>query len=139
MAEADNEADNIALYRRLIDDGVGVGNLAVVEEVLAPDIAMPTLAPMAPPDLEGLEQVQVALRAGMPDTKVTIDDLVANGDWVAAKLTWTGTQTGEFFGIAPTGKRFTVTEIEVVRCEDGRIVECRNVFDVGALMAQLSD
>lgn len=84
MAEADNEADNIALYRRLIDDGVGVGNLAVVEEVLAPDIAMPTLAPMAPPDLEGLEQVQVALRAGMPDTKVTIDDLVANGDWVAA-------------------------------------------------------
>lgn len=132
------EADNIALYRRLIDEGVGVGDLAVVEEVLAPDIAMPTLAPMAPPDLDGLKQIQVALRGGMPDTTVTIDDLVASGDWVAAKLTWTGAHTGEFFGLAPTGRAFTVTEIEVVRCADGRIVECRNVFDVGALMAQLS-
>lgn len=106
---------------------------------MAPDISMPTLPSVVEPTLVGLKQINAALRAGMPDTTVTIDEIVAGGDWVAAKLTWQGTHTGAaFMGLAPTGRRFSATEFEIVRCHNGRIVDCRQVFDAGSMMAQLS-
>lgn len=132
------EAENVSLYRRLIEEGVGVGRLDVLDEVMTPAISMPTLPPMVEPTLAGLKQVNSALREGAPDATATINEIVASGDWVAAKLTWEGTHTGELMGLAPTGKRFAVTEFEIVRCDQGRIVECREVFDVGSMVAQLS-
>lgn len=132
------EAENIALYRRLIEEGVGVGHLDVLDEILAPDIELPTVAPMAEPTIAGLKQLNEGLRAGMPDTKAEIEEIFAGGDWVGARLRWTGTHTGEFLGLAPTGRTFSITEIEIVRCENGRIVDLRNVFDIAGLMAQLT-
>ncbi|MGH9046280.1 MAG: ester cyclase [Acidimicrobiales bacterium] len=133
------EAENVLLYRRLIEEGVGVGRLDVLDEVLTPDISLPTLPSMVEPTLAGLKQINAALRAAMPDTSVTIDEIVAEGDWVAAKLTWEGTHTGAtFMGISPSGRGFSVTEFEIVRCSNGRIVDCRQVFDVGSMIAQLS-
>lgn len=67
-----------------------------------------------------------------------IDEVFANGDWVSARLTWTGTNTGELFGQPPTGKAISASEIEIVRCENGRIVELRQVIDLARVMAQLS-
>ncbi len=132
------EAENIALYRRLIEQGVGVGKLGVLDETLAPGIELPTVAPMAEPTIQGLKQLNEGLRAGIPDAKAEIVEIVASGDWVAAHVRWTGTHTGEFLGLAPTGRTFSITEFEIVRCDNGRIVELRNVFDIASLMAQLS-
>jgi len=132
------EVENIALYRRLIEEGVGIGNLQVLDETLSPDIELPTVAPMAEPTIRGLKQLNEGLRAGIPDAKVEILEIVASGDWVAARLRWTGTHTGEFLGLSPTGKTFSITEIEIVRCDNGRIVDLRNVLDIASLMAQLS-
>jgi len=132
------EADTVALYRRLIEDGVGIGNLQVLDETLSPDIELPTVAPMAEPTIDGLKRLNAALRAGIPDAKAEIMEIVASGDWVAARLRWTGTHTGEFLGLPPTGKTFSVTEFEIVRCDNGRIVELRNVLDIASLMEQLS-
>lgn len=132
------EAENIALYRRLIEDGVGIGNLQVLDEILSPEIVLPTLAPMAEPTIHGLKQLNEAFRAGVPDARAEIVEIFASGDWVAARLRWTGTHTGEFFGLPPTGKTFSITEFEIVRCDSGRIVDLRNVVDIASLMAQLS-
>jgi predicted ester cyclase len=132
------EADNIALYRRLIDDGVGIGKLETLDEVLAPGIELPTIGAVAEPSIAGLKAVNTAFRAAFPDLRATIDEVFANGDWVTARLTWTGTNTGEMFGQPPTGKAVSVTELEIVRCENGRIVELRQVIDIPGLMAQLS-
>ena len=132
------EAENIALYRRLIDEGVGIGRLETLDDVLAPDIELPTVAPAAEPTIAGMKQLNAAFRAGFPDLKATIDEVFANGDWVSARLTWTGTNTGELFGQPPTGKAISANEIEIVRCENGRIVELRQVIDLARLMAQLS-
>ena len=132
------EAENIALYRRLIEEGVGIGQLDVLDEILAPDIELPTIVPTVEPTVAGLKHLNEGLRAGMPDARAEVEDIFASGDWVGARLRWTGTHTGEFLGLAPTGKTFAVTEIEIVRCENGRIVDLRNVFDIGGLMAQLS-
>jgi predicted ester cyclase len=133
-----SEADNIALYRRLIDEGVGIGRLDTLEEVLAPGIGLPTVAPAAEPSIAGLKEVNAAFRAAFPDLRATIDEIFANGDWVTARLTWTGTNTGELFGQPPTGRSISVAEMEIVRCENGRIVELRQVIDLPGLMAQLS-
>lgn len=133
-----SEADNVALYRRLIDDGVGIGRLDTLDEILAPGIELPTVAPAGEPTIAGLKAVNTAFRAAFPDLRATIDEVVANGDWVSARLTWTGTNTGDLFGQPPTGRSVSVTEMEIVRCENGRIVELRQVIDLPGLMAQLS-
>lgn len=79
----------------------------------------------------------MAFRAGFPDLTATIDEVFASGEWVTARLTWRGTNTGELFGQPPTGKTVSAAEIEIVRCENGRIVELRQVIDMAGLMAQL--
>jgi predicted ester cyclase len=75
---------------------------------------------------------------GFPDLRATIDEIFAAGDWVAAHLTWIGTNTGELFGEPPTGQSISITELEIVRFQDGRIVDLRNAFDSQTLTAQLT-
>lgn len=133
-----SEADNIALYRRLIEEGVGAGNLDILDELLAPGIEIPTVAPNFEPTIEGLRQMNEAFRAGFPDLKAVVDEVFANGDWVAARLTWSGTNSGELFGQPPTHRFASATEIEIVKIQAGRIVDLRQVADVGSLMAQLA-
>src|SRR5262249_47230912 len=103
-ATLDVQAQNIALYRRLIEEGVGIGRLDTIDEVLAPDIQLPSIADLVEPTSAGLKQVNQALRASFPDIRATIEHVFASGDWVAARLTWTGTDTGEFMGKPATGK-----------------------------------
>ena len=71
------EAENIALYRRLIEDGVGVGNLELLDEILSPEIVLPTLAPMAEPTVHGLKQLNEVFRAGIPDARAEIVEIIA--------------------------------------------------------------
>ena len=59
----------------------------------------------------------------MPDYHTTIEDLIAEGNKVVARVTLTGTHTGDFYGIPPTGKRINLSAIYIVRIQDGKIVE----------------
>lgn len=134
----DGPAANIALYRRFVDDGVGIGRLDTIDEVLAPGIELPTLAGLADTSADGLKQMNQGFRAAFPDLHARIDQVFAVGDWVAARVTWTGTNTGDFAGQPPTGKTVSITELEIVRCSGGRIVDLRQVADLDSLMAQLA-
>ena len=133
----DVQARNIALYRRFIENGVGIGRLDTIDQVLAPDIELPTLAGLAEPSPAGLKQMNMGFRAAFPDLHGRIEQIFAVGDWVAAQVTWTGTNTGDFSGQPPTGRTVSITELEIVRCQDGRIVDLRQVADLGTLMSQL--
>jgi predicted ester cyclase len=132
----DVQAQNIALYRRFAE-GVGTGRLDVIDEVLAANIQLPTIADLADPTPAGLKQANQAFRVSFPDLHGTIEQIFAFGEWVAARMRWTGTNTGEFMGKPPTGKTVSISEIEIVRCQDGRIVDLRQVADLASLMAQL--
>ena len=79
--------------------------------------------PNAAPDRDALKQVLSVIRGGFPDVRARIDLIVAEGDLVAYHTISEGTHTKEYFGVAPTGKRVTLRQLNIDRIRDGKIVE----------------
>jgi predicted ester cyclase len=111
----------------------------VVDEFFAADFVSHNNPPGLPPGVEGVKQFFTTFRDAFPDVSVEIDELVAEGDRVAVATTFTGTHEGELMGVAPTGRRVSVTGIDMVRVAGGRIVEHRGLTDIVGLMRQLTD
>jgi steroid delta-isomerase-like uncharacterized protein len=78
-----------------------------------------------------------SFRAAFPDLKVTINDIIAEGDTVAARITWRGTHKGTYEGIPATGKKARSQSIIIVRIKDGKIAEGREQFDGLSFRQQL--
>jgi C-1 hydroxylase len=125
--------ENKAIIRRLME-AVYEQKLAVLEELVAPDFTEPDLKLKG---LESMKQTVTTLLEGFPDLDVTIEDIIAEGDKVCDRVTATGTHTGEFHGIAPTGKKITFTGIRIWRIIDGKVIERTSVYDFLDLYKQL--
>lgn len=126
------------LYRRFMEEVPNRGNFAVAEEMLADDvIEYETLPPGLPAGKQGIMQLFRMVRGAFPDLHITIDDLVAEGDRVAARVMLRGTHRGEFLGYAPTGKPVAYCAIDISRFVDGKLVEHWGVPDYLSLMQQL--
>ena len=74
---------------------------------------------------------------GFPDWHETIEDIIAEGDKVWIRLSYTGTHTGEFRGLVPTGKKVTMTAVDIYRIVNGKLVEYWNVTDSSVFNKQL--
>ncbi len=119
-----------AVARRLIEDGFNEGNLDVADELNAPDlIEHQGFGPNHPDGPEGVKAVIASLRRVFSDFHLEIEDLAVDGDKVWLRMTGTGTNDGSFMGHAPTGRRMRTDVFDVVRIEDGRIVEHWGVPD----------
>ncbi len=110
---------------------------AILDQVLAPDLVNHAAPAGLPPTREGLVQLASAFEAGIPDYQGTIEEQVAEGDLVVTRATASGTLTGEFLGLPPTGRSFAVPAIFIDRVVDGRIVEHWEAFDLLALLTQV--
>jgi len=75
--------------------------------------------------------------AAFPDLRVTVDDLLAEADKVAAHITMKGTHKGEFMGIAPTGRQVEMRISDIVRIAGGKAVERWGVEDSLGMLTQL--
>lgn len=75
---------------------------------------------------------------GIPRSTVTIEDLVAENDKVAARFTFSGTQQGDFMNIPATGRQVIGNGMDLCRIEDGKITELWGQLDVFGLLEQLS-
>jgi len=128
---------NKALVRQLVEEVFNRGNVSRVDEFMAPDFVDHEGVPGYPPTREGFKQSIPMLRSGMPDFNATIDDVVAEGDRVVIRMTWRGTQTGEFMGMSPTGKSISVGVIDIFRIAGGKVVEHWGLMDSMAMMQQL--
>ena len=115
---------NKDLIRRLMA-AVDEGNIDVVDAYYAPDYVDHTPSPIRrqAAGREGIRHVFAALRRAFPDTRHTIEDLVAEGDRVVARISARATHTGELFGYAATGKVVTLSSISIYRIAGGRIAE----------------
>ena len=84
-----------------------------------------------------MKQIVESIKGALPDVVFTADDVIAEGDRVAARFTMRGTQTGEFMGVPPTNKPIVVTGIDIVRFEDGKAVEHWHEWSGMELLQQL--
>ena len=88
-------------------------------------------------DLAGHSGFGQVFYAGFPDLYHTIDDVIADGNKVAVRFTLRGTHTGEFMGIAPTGKQIEVSAIVFQDIVAGKVTRLRADFDQAGMMRQL--
>ena len=112
-------------------------NLAGVLELCAPDYIAHGTGVFPDLDVAGVKQMTLAFWTAFPDAQHVVEDLIAEGDKVVARVTSRATHQGEFMGIPPTGKRLSWTWIEIDRIKDGKIVECWDNSDDLGLMQQL--
>lgn len=114
-----------AIVRRVYEI-ISTGDFGRAGEIVDPDApdneAIPGIAPEAKL-IETFEETFSEAREAFPDMRVTIEDMLAEGDRVAARVTMRGTHLGEFMGVAPTGKRVAVRAIDMFRIANGKIVE----------------
>jgi predicted ester cyclase len=106
-------------------------------EVVSEDLLTPNIMPGIPPGVEGAKTAHRIMLAGFPDYQTIIEDMIAEGDKVAARIKMTGTHTGEFMGVPPTGRQITFTGIYIARIADGKIVEHWGEEDSVSLLGQL--
>ncbi len=130
--------ENKASARRFMEEVINKKNLDVADELIADDFIEHNPAPGFPDDKKGaLEWFGMMFRA-FPDMKVTVHDILAEGDRVAIHSTNSGTQKGEFMGVPATGKKVTVESLDIIRNDDqGRALEHWGVIDTAAMMMQL--
>ena len=131
---------NKELVRRFNEDVFNKGDVAAIDKYIAAD----AIDHNPPPgtsgtqgDLEGFKKWLTAFRAAFPDLKVTLDEVIAEGDLVVFRNTMTGTQKGEYMGMPASGKAISVEAIDIVRVKDGKMVEHWGQLDAMGMMQQL--
>jgi steroid delta-isomerase-like uncharacterized protein len=114
------------------------GKLDLVDELVAPDYVNHSPGmPGQPEGPAGIKAVVSMFRAGIPDLKVVIEDVVAEGDKVMMRYRIEGTHEGELFGVPPTGRRVSIESITVERVSGGKIREHWRVTNTLDMMQQL--
>jgi steroid delta-isomerase-like uncharacterized protein len=107
------------------------------DELVAPDYLDHAALPRQAPGLEGAKKKWAMYLAGIPDLRVTIEEMVAEGDKVAVRRSYEGAHCGELLGVPPTGKQVRIGGISIFRLAGGKIAEQWEQLDRLALMQQL--
>src|SRR5689334_9364134 len=110
--------ENKRSVETLFDNCFNQGDLGLLDKLVAPDY----VGPQGSKGPDGFKGIVVGLRGGFPDIHYTVDDLIAEGDRVAVRWHWTGTNKGQFRAFPPTGKTFTNPGVGIFQFKDGRIV-----------------
>ena len=127
----------LAAVRRIPLEAFSKGDLAVLDEVLAPDFVDHSFAPGMPQDKDGIRYVVGRLRTGMPDVQLTVDIELRDGDFVVHHVHGHGTNTGPAFGHPPTGKRIVWAETHIYRTRGPLVVEHWGVVKLDTIWREL--
>ena len=127
--------DNAARMRRLIETGIGLGDLTVIEELLAPDCVEHQRGNN--PGRDGAVQVATTLHRWMSEFSLTVEDIAVAGDVVWTRNRARGVNTGSVMGNPATGKPVEVDVIDICRFQDGLVVEHWGIADQVGLLLQV--
>jgi predicted ester cyclase len=128
--------DNKAKMRQFYEEVVQDGNFARLDDLVVPNFVDHDPAPGQAPGAEGIKQFFAALRAAVSDLRVSVEQMVAEGNKVAAHVSISGRHTGELLGLPPSGKEVVMRISDVVRIEDGKAVERWGVEDMSGFAPQ---
>ncbi|MGO8947523.1 MAG: ester cyclase [Ktedonobacterales bacterium] len=129
--------DNKAIVRLYLEEAWNQRNLGIFDELMDSNYARYLSGQPLPLDREGAKQRIASFHQALPDLHLTIEDLVAEGDKVAFRVTIRGTQEGPFMGVTPTGRQVTFSAVDIVRLAGGKIVEHWGQMDTFGLLQQL--
>lgn len=128
---------NLAATQRWGAEVASAGKYDVLDEILAPGFVDHDPAPDQGPGVDGLKGFFRTMRAAFPDLRAEAVEIAATDDHVAMRYTLSGTHEGQFQGVAPTGRRFEVSALQLARFENGRCVERWGSTDELGMMKQL--
>lgn len=139
MTEADTSAGNKAIVRRWFEEVWNRGREETIDELFAAhgigyglgDTDVPTRGPAE------FKLFANNLRGAIPDIRMTIEDIMAEGDKVTVRITVEGTHKGGQLGVAPTGRRIRIAGVVLVRIANGQIFEGWNSWDQLGLLRQI--
>lgn len=129
--------DNLALVRNMEEDLFNHRDPSAVDRYVSPNYTLRTAYEGAPSGREAVRTYIAAYLAGFPDLHISIDQLMAVGDKVVGVFTFTGTHTGELFGVTPSGSTISVRQIAIYRVEGGQVVDEWEISDQLGLMQQI--
>jgi len=129
--------DHAATLRRFYDS-INAGDVDGFGGLLADDFVEHEETPGLAPTKEGVKEFFRMYIAAFPNLRFDVEDVLASGDKVVARVRVSGTHEGEFMGMPATGKGVDVQAIDIVRFgDDGLAHEHWGVFDAMAMMQQL--
>ena len=129
--------ENKAVVNRLYEKVWSQGNMAVIDELVADNFVGHSQPAEIPNTREGFKIFAGMYLKAFPGMKMTVDDIITEGDKVVARWTAVGKHKGELMGIPATDKDVTVTGISIDRIAGGKIVESWGEFDLAGMLTQL--
>ena len=127
---------NKAVFQKMMS-ALNSKDLTTLESVVADDFVDNDAMPGMATDREGMINMMHMFLGAFPDLNLTVNHWVAEGELVVGAMTTSGTQTGEFMGMPPSGKKFSMSEMHMARVANGKIVEHWGVGDHMSMMQQL--
>ncbi len=127
--------ENKKIARRFVEEW-NRGNREGIYSLFARDFVAHDPFPLQASGVERVRQALGGLFDALPDSKITLELVIAEADKVAYHAALTGTNKGSLFGAPPTGKQVTILYTDIYRIKDGKIVEGWHVGDLGGSMQQ---
>jgi len=132
-------AENKALVGRFYDELWNAWNYRGIGEILSPDAVFHGALGSGRTGHEGFIEYAELVRAAFPDFHNTVEEMIAEGDKLAACLTYSGTHQGEIFGIAPTWRPVSYAGVAIFVISEGLIGHVWVLGDRLELIQQLTD
>ncbi len=130
--------ENKAHVRRAFEELINRQNVAAADQFVAPDyVGHFSGAPEPVRGVEAFKQFIAMYSTAFPDSQVSFESVIAEGDRVVARLTYRGTHKGPLMNIPPTGKPIEVMATNIFRIVNGKAVEQWAITDDLGLMQQL--
>ena len=114
---------NKAVITRFVEEVQNKRDWAVYDELNDPSFVNLSAPPGIPPDREGGKVYLGGMLAAFPDAHFTIDDMIAEGDRVVTKKTFTGTHSAALGDLPATGRSVNLQFVDIMRVREGRIIE----------------
>ena len=132
--------NNRECVKRMFDEVLNKGKLGLLDTLIGAAYVDHNPAPGQAAGAAGVKSRIETLRGAFPDLRYTLEEVIAEGDLVAARYSWRGTHKGEaFLGIPPSGKSILVRGMDFFRLREGRIVEHWDNVDELGMLTQLGD
>ena len=129
--------NNKAVIRKFLDEVINQNRMDRATDLVEEDFVELDPLPGQRQGREGLKAVLAMMRTAFPDIHWVVEEMVAEGDKVVTRFTWTGTHRGEFLGVPPTGRSVSVKGVVIDQLAGGKMSNSRMLMDSLGMLQQL--